>query len=60
MVRKLVMQKKTITRIESKMENVTRLFNTTQMRDEKKSVKKIKMVEKTVMKPVLIIDKKDV
>ena len=43
-VKKLVMQKKTVTRLESRMENQTQLFNTTVMRDEKKRVKKIKMI----------------
>jgi len=43
-VKKLVMQKKLVTRLESRMENQTQLFNTTVMRDEKKRVKKIKMI----------------
>ena len=43
-IKKLVMQKKLVTRLESRMENQTQLFNTTVMRDEKKRVKKIKMI----------------
>ena len=43
-IKKLVMQKNFVTRLESRMENQTQLFNTTVMRDEKKRVKKIKMI----------------